>query len=141
VLARDADVRAVIEGRGSRIMTDSFRPASKNAAARHVLGVAIALALLLPCCMTHMQPAVCGDEKSSCGHLHDVRFCENVALSVDGSDCASAKLMVGKPFCYVSSGPCVQRTFALKDHDCVVYRYQLVRESEECSQGTPTFGP
>jgi len=96
---------------------------------------------MLPCCTTFVQPVACGPQARACGERHDVVFCESMALAVQGTDCPSAGLSAGKPFCYVSAGPCVHTTYALKNRDCVVLRYDPLGERGECPSGTPTFGP
>jgi hypothetical protein len=88
-----------------------------------------------------MRPVACGDQRYKCGERHDVKFCENVALAVEGADCASVGLAAQQRFCFVSSGRCVQTEYALTRQDCRVLRYEPVQESDACSPGTPTFGP
>lgn len=105
-----------------------------------ILGVVLGAALSLPCCTTFMRPVVCGDTRFACGEVRDAKFCENVVTSVEGPDCAQAGLSPGKRFCFVSKGPCVHTTYALKDRDCAVREYTPVREWSHCSAGTPTFG-
>jgi len=121
-------------------MSGSSKPSAWAGGLRRVLGLALTVALTLPCCTTFMRPVTCGDKRHACGERHDVKFCENVVVAVEGADCAGAGLIAGKPFCYVSSGPCVHTTYALKDRDCVVREYTPLREWYECSPGTPTFG-
>jgi hypothetical protein len=83
----------------------------------------------------------CGTNPYTCGEHQDVRFCESVVESVEGADCSSAGLVTGKPFCFVASGRCVSTTYALRDEDCVVVRYEPVREWYDCSPGVPIFAP
>jgi len=123
-------------------MTDSGRGASRVVRDGRLLGLAVALLLVLPCCTTYVRPVACGQQKFACGERHDVLFCVTVALAVQGADCAQVGLSVGKPFCYVSAGHCVQDIqYALQDRDCVVLRHELLGERDECPQGTSTFGP
>jgi hypothetical protein len=122
-------------------MSGSSNGSARGRHLRHVAGLALASALLLPCCTTFMRAIDCGGRPWACAELHDVRFCENVVVTAEGADCAGAGLSAGKPFCYVSTARCVHTTYALKDHDCVVREYTPVREWSECSTGTPTFGP
>jgi len=103
--------------------------------------LALALAFALQGCTTFMQPEDCGGESHRCGEHHDVTFCESLALAVEGNDCAKAGLAPSKPFCFVSTGPCVGTKYALKDQDCRVVQYEPLRYWGECSPGTPTFGP
>jgi hypothetical protein len=86
-----------------------------------------------------MRSVACGDRERVCGDLHDARFCESIVVALDGGDCASVGLIVGKPFCFISTASCVHTTYALKDKDCVVREYTPVREWYACSPGTPTF--
>jgi hypothetical protein len=103
--------------------------------------VALTIAMVPASCTTFMSPEDCAGEAHKCGEHHDVTFCESVAVAVAGNDCAKAGLAPSKPFCFVSTGPCVSTNYALKDHDCRVVQYEPVRYSYECSPGTPTFGP
>jgi hypothetical protein len=103
--------------------------------------VALAIAAAPSSCTTFMQPEDCAGETHKCGEHHDVTFCENVAVAVAGNDCAKAGIVPSKPFCFVSTGPCVSTNYALKDQDCRVVQYEPVRYTYECAPGTPTFGP
>jgi hypothetical protein len=106
---------------------------------RSAIALAIAVLLWLPGCTTVMEPVECGGRAHKCGERHDVRFCESVALAVTGPDCARAGLTAGRPFCFVSSGPCVRTSYALEDRSCSVTRYRPVRDGAACPAGTPTF--
>lgn len=111
-----------------------------SVARRRLPSLALATVVLLPCCTTYMHPVDCGGVEHKCGERHDVRFCENVVRAEEGADCAKVGLAVGKPFCFVSLGPCVSTDYALKGQDCRVVEYDAVREWYACSPGTPTFG-
>jgi hypothetical protein len=58
---------------------------------------------------------------------------------VDGPECAQLGLVPNHPFCFVSSGPCVSTTYTTKDDGCRFVRYELLRDSRQCSPGAPTF--
>jgi hypothetical protein len=96
-------------------------------------------AAALSSCTTFMHPVTCGAGRFRCGPKSDVKFCENVALAVQGSDCPSLGLAPSKRFCFVSKEQCVHTSYAVKDRDCVIVRYKPVQEWSECSEGTPTF--
>jgi hypothetical protein len=102
--------------------------------------LAVGAAVLAPSCTTYVQPTTCDPGSTACGGIHDARFCEYVALSVEGPDCASFGLAESKPFCVVTTR-CLGTDYAVKDRDCRVRRYQTVRDSmrAECAPGTPTF--
>jgi hypothetical protein len=104
-----------------------------------VVGLALAMPLLSVACTTFVHGVACGDRERQCGERHDIRFCEYVALEVDGPECERIGLAASRPFCFVSSGPCVSTTYATKDSGCQVVRYELLREWSQCSPGAPTF--
>jgi hypothetical protein len=68
-----------------------------------------------------------------------VRFCEYLAVDVQGVDCARLGITAGRNFCVVSPSPCVDTHYELKDGDCNVTHYVAERESFTCTSGTPTF--
>jgi hypothetical protein len=106
---------------------------------RVVRGLLPPIALLSVACTTFVQGVACGDRERQCGERHDIRFCEYVALEVDGPECEKFGLAANRPFCFVSSGPCVSTSYATKDSGCQVVRYELLREWGQCSRGAPTF--
>jgi len=81
----------------------------------------------------------CTPGSTSCGGISDARFCEYVAVAVEGWECAGLGLVESKPFCVVRAGPCVDTNYAVRD--CTVLRYELLRDSgrDDCAPGTPTF--
>ena len=102
--------------------------------------LALGAAVFVPSCTTYVQPATCERGSTACGGIHDARFCDYVAVSVEGADCASLGLAEAKHFCVVTTR-CVDTDYVVRDHDCKVVRYQKVRDSmrAECAPGAPTF--
>ena len=98
-------------------------------------------AALLLSCTTVVQPTTCTPGSTACAGIHDARFCENVALTTEGADCASSRIVDAKPFCVVTPAACIQTEYVLKGRDCKVVRYQTLRDSyrEECAPGAPMF--
>ena len=86
----------------------------------------MATAVLLPSCTTYAQPATCERGSSACGGIHDARFCDSVAIAVEGADCGALGIVDGKHFCVVTPTSCVDTTYAARDWDCKVFRYQSV---------------
>jgi hypothetical protein len=103
------------------------------------LAATVAVSMALASCTAPMVPTDCGRQAFRCGAVSDVKFCESVALDVEGSDCTSLGVEPSKPFCYATRARCVHADYAVKGRDCKVLRYQPVREWSECSLGTPTF--
>jgi hypothetical protein len=97
------------------------------------------VALAVASCTTYLRPVECRGGPFKCNEPLDVAFCEYVATSVEGSDCARLGLADGKSFCVVTHDRCRSTRYALRDADCRVVRYEPVREFRECSPGTPTF--
>jgi len=106
---------------------------------RRVLGALITAALLLPSCTTFVRPTTCTQGSTSCGGISDARFCEYVAVAVEGWECARLGLVESKPFCVVRAGPCVDTNYAVRD--CKVLRYEPLRDSarDDCPPGAPMF--
>jgi hypothetical protein len=113
----------------------------------HALGFGWDLAILarsaaavVPSRTTYVQPTLCDPGATACAGIHDARFCEYVAVSVEGADCGAIGLAQSKPFCVVTT-PCIDTNYAVKDRDCKVLRYQAVRDGmrAECAPGAPTF--
>lgn len=105
-------------------------------------------ALVLPlvvaslACTTYVEPVACESGPYTCNRTVDVKFCENVALAVDGKDCADLGIVPSRHFCLVTTTKCVGTSYAVRGHDCRVAQYQaLYEEGGECSPGTPTFEP
>jgi hypothetical protein len=103
------------------------------------VGFPLAAAAALSSCTTFMHPVTCSGGAFHCGPASDVRFCESVALVVEGTDCTTLGLAPHKRFCFVSRTQCVSTTYAVKDRDCRIVRYEPLKDWSECSEGTPTF--
>jgi hypothetical protein len=106
-----------------------------------LLGATIAIALALTRCTTFVRPTTCTPGSTSCGNLSDARFCEYVARSVAGHDCAALGLFESARFCVVRAGGCTDTTYAVRQRDCQVVEYERLRDSarSDCPPGTPTF--
>ncbi len=111
-------------------------------AERLLAALVVATGLLLGCTTT-IRPVTCTGGPYRCQEgARDVKFCENEALAVEGSECAGLGLAASKHFCVVTPQTCVMQThYEVKDRDCRVLEYQAVREWRVCSPGTPTFAP
>lgn len=118
----------------------SSRVVTADAPARAAL-FAAALLLSLSGCTTYVEPATCTPGSTACGGISDARFCESVAVAVEGADCASLHIAEAKPFCVVKAGPCVSTHYVLEGRDCTVLEYESLRDlaSAECPPGTPMF--
>jgi hypothetical protein len=92
-------------------------------------------------CTTFIEETTCERGKTACGGIHDARFCEYVAVAVEGADCTALGIVESKQFCVVTSTACIDTHYAVKNGDCRVVRYEKVRDSAraECSSGAPTF--
>lgn len=104
--------------------------------------VAIVLAAAgLMSCTTFIQPTTCERGSTKCGGSHDARFCEYVASAVEGAACDGVGLVQGKHFCVVTNQACLDTNYAVKDQDCKVVRYELVRDrmSANCPVDAPMF--
>jgi len=98
-------------------------------------------AVILPACTTLVRPTACPPGSTACGGISDARFCESVAISVEGTECAGLGIVKSKPFCVVTAGPCIATRYAVKGRDCRVVQYQRLRDSarSECPLGAPMF--
>jgi hypothetical protein len=92
-------------------------------------------------CTTFVQPTTCTPGSTSCGGLSDARFCEYTALAVEGGDCPGLGIVASRTFCVVTTQACIDTSYAVKDRDCRVLRYERLRDSTRsaCPPGTPTF--
>ncbi len=106
---------------------------------RRVAGLVI-VAAAAASCTTFVQPTTCEPGSTSCGGIHDARFCEYEATAVEGAACAGLGLVEAKPFCVVTTA-CVHTNYAVRDQDCKVLRYKAVRDAmrAECPPGAPVF--
>ena len=108
--------------------------------------------LALSGCTTYLQPTTCdrlprsptGPQQgtTACGGIHDARFCDYVAVAVEGADCAPLGIVETKHFCVVTHAACIDTHYAVKDHNCRVAHYEKVHDSpfaEECPSDAPTF--
>jgi hypothetical protein len=104
--------------------------------AAFVIGAAAAA----PSCTTYIHPTTCARGETACAGIHDARFCDYVAVSVEGADCASFGVAPSKHFC-VATTKCLGTSYAVKDSDCRVLRSESVRDGarDECAPDTPMF--
>jgi hypothetical protein len=116
-------------------------PRTRSTKKRQVAGLALATATVLTSCTTTIHPTTCEPGSTSCGGIHDARFCEYVATAVQGAACASLGLVEARHFCVVTTAACMETTYAVKDQDCEVLQYEAVRDSTraECPPGAPIF--
>lgn len=101
----------------------------------------LASAITLSSCGGFVQPATCEPNSTTCGGIHDARFCDYVAVDVEGSACADLGIVAAKHFCVVTPMRCVEATYLFGDRDCRILRYESVRNSvrADCPSGAPTF--
>jgi hypothetical protein len=101
----------------------------------------IVSALSFSNCGGFVEPATCERDTTTCGGIHDARFCDYVALSVEGNACADLGIAEAKHFCVVNSARCIPASYSFGDRDCRVLRYQTVRDSwrADCPSGAPVF--
>jgi hypothetical protein len=97
--------------------------------------------LTLAACTTFVQPTSCEAKASSCGGIHDARFCDIVAFAVEGADCAALGLLPSQHFCVVTRSACTHTDYAVKDRDCRVVQYEAVGSSwyDDCPAGARVF--
>jgi uncharacterized lipoprotein NlpE involved in copper resistance len=95
----------------------------------------------LPSCTTFIEPTTCDQGSTACAGIHDARFCDDVAIAVQGADCAALGVVEGKHFCVVTTTACTDTRFAVKNRHCEVLQYRAVRDSmqADCAPGTPMF--
>ena len=109
-------------------------------ARRRLVASLVALAAITATsCTTYVRRVTCEGGEYRCNEQHDVKFCENIVVALDGRDCSDVGLVVGQRFCVVTADRCVTTNYAIRDRDCRVLRYAGVREWRDCSPGTPTF--
>jgi hypothetical protein len=101
----------------------------------------VAAAAVLPSCTTFLTPTVCEERSTACGGIHDARFCDYVAITAQGADCAALGVVESKHFCVVTTSACTDTSYAVKNRDCKVLKYEAVRFSGEaaCEPGAPMF--
>src|SRR5580704_15892365 len=87
--------------------------------------VALAAAALASC-TTFVEPTSCAPGSSACAGIHDARFCDEVALSVEGAGCAALGVAETKHFCVVTPVACTETNYVVEYRDCRVLRYQTV---------------
>jgi hypothetical protein len=117
-------------------------PPTPSSTKRWVAGRVIVMAAAMTTCTTFIQPTACEHGSTSCGGIHDARFCEYVAVAVEGADCAGLGIAPSTPFCVVTHGSaCVDTNYAVRDRDCRVLRYEGIRDAmrAECPPGAPMF--
>jgi hypothetical protein len=116
-------------------------------------GAVIAMAALLSGCTTFLEPTTCERAPmqpsglrqhgtAACGGIHDARFCDYVAIAVEGADCNALGVIESKHFCVVTRGACIDTNYSVNGRDCKVVRYKKVSDStfsEECATGAPFF--
>jgi len=103
--------------------------------------VGLVLPVLVGSCTVFVTPTTCERGSTSCAGIHDARFCEYVALSVEGADCAALGIAESRPFAIVSARACGATQYAVKDHDCRVLRQRPVLDGIRADSplGTPMF--
>jgi hypothetical protein len=112
--------------------------------AARLLSAVLVAAPSLAGCTTSIQPVTCEGGPYRCRQdTRDVKFCENVAISVEGAGCAALGITPSSPFCVVTPAHtrCVDTNYEVAGRDCKVLEYRTVREWRACSPGTPTFAP
>jgi hypothetical protein len=91
-------------------------------------------------CTTFVEPTTCVRGATACGGIHDARFCDYVAISVEGADCAALGIAPARPFS-VAAGACGETRYVVRDHDCTVLRQRAVRDGvrSDVPSATPMF--
>jgi hypothetical protein len=122
-------------------MLSSAMNRTRSSTARTLAGLAVLAAAALASCTTYIKPTLCQPDATTCGGIHDARFCQYTAISVDGTDCPELGLVPSKPFCVVTSTACFDTSYAVQERNCRVLRYTVVRDSwhADCPPGTPMF--
>jgi hypothetical protein len=110
-------------------------------AKRQLAALVIGSALVAVGCTTFVEQTACEPGSTGCAGIHDARFCELVALTVEGKGCGDLGVVASKPFCVVTPTECVTTQYAVEGRDCKVVRYLALRDSarSECPVGTPMF--
>jgi L-alanine-DL-glutamate epimerase-like enolase superfamily enzyme len=116
-------------------------PPTRSSTKRRVTGLVIVAAAATTSCTTFIQPTTCEPGSTSCGGIHDARFCEYVATAVEGTACAAVGLAEARHFCVVTTTACVDTSYAVKDQDCRVLSYETLRDGmrADCPPGAPMF--
>ena len=114
---------------------------SKGSSVTQWMVGALVVAVVLAGCTTFAEPTTCVPGSTSCAGIADARFCQHVAVSVEGADCPDLGIAEAKPFCVVQSGACLNTTYAVEHRDCRILEYDQVRDSAraECPPGAPMF--
>jgi hypothetical protein len=111
----------------------------------------IAMATVLSSCTTFVEPTTCervpavppGEPQrrtTACGGIHDARFCDYVAVAVEGTDCNTLGIIESKHFCVVTPGACIDTHYSVQGRDCKIVRYEKISDST-FSEGCPTETP
>jgi hypothetical protein len=97
--------------------------------------------LLLSSCGGLIQPTTCELNSTTCAGIHDARFCDYVALAVEGRACAELGVGEAKHFCVVTATRCIDTNYSFSNRDCRVVRYEAVRDSAraDCPSDAPMF--
>jgi hypothetical protein len=108
---------------------------------RRFVGAVIAMAVVLASCTTFVRPTTCARGSTTCGGPSDLRFCEYLAVAVEGTGCAELGIVESKPFCVVRPGACIDTEYAVTDRNCRVLRQEVLRNAarDECPTGAPMF--
>lgn len=109
--------------------------------ARRLGGTLVAATVSLTGCTTYVEPTACTPESTACGGVSDARFCESVAIAVEGADCKRLGIVESKPFCVVRAGSCISTNYVVQGRDCSVLQYESVRDAAraDCPPGAPMF--
>jgi hypothetical protein len=107
-----------------------------------IIGGALGAGMVVVGCTTFVRPTTCTRGLTSCGGISDARFCDYVALVVEGADCPDLGVAPAKPFCVVTAGrACIDTNYAVRDRHCKVLQYQSVSDGNraDCPPGAPMF--
>jgi hypothetical protein len=112
---------------------------AKSCVWRPIACVVVAAATACFSCTTYIDPETCHGGEFKCNERSDVKFCEYVADTLEGAGCRELGLVTSGHFCVVTPASCIDTQYEVKNGDCKVARYTVLREWAECSPGTPTF--
>jgi hypothetical protein len=84
---------------------------------RTTAGLVISAAIATASCTTFVEPITCEQGSTACGGVHDARFCDYVAVAVEGADCTALSVVPTKHFCVVTTGACIDTNYTVRDRD------------------------
>lgn len=99
-----------------------------------------AVALAFAACTTSVEPARCEPGSTQCAGIHDARFCDYVAIAVEGTGCAALGIAPSKQFC-IATTACLDTSYVVAGRDCRVRLYHALSDNAryDCPPGVPTF--